>query len=78
MQSIFALNGREKATLHSFRHTFNNSLRYLGLKIEDRQVLLAYTSTSTNKIYTHPNFDLASQYVNKVPMYDRSNSIAIV
>ena len=71
MQSILALNGREKATLHSFRHTFNNSLRDLGLKIEDRQVLLAHASSSTNKIYTHPNFDLASQYVNKVPMYDK-------
>ena len=78
MQSILTLNGREKATLHSFRHTFNNSLRDLGLKIEDRQVLLAHASSSTNKIYTHPNFDLASQYVNKVPMYDKVNSIAIV
>ena len=78
MQLILALNGREKATLHSFRHTFNNSLRDLGLKIEDRQVLLAHASSSTNKIYTHPNFDLASQYVNKVPMYDKVNSIAIV
>ena len=78
MQSILALNDREKATLHSFRHTFNNSLRDLGLKIEDRQVLLAHASSSTNKIYTHPNFDLASQYVNKVPMYDKISSVAIV
>ena len=69
MQSILTLNGREKATLHSFRHTFNNSLRDLGLKIENRQVLLAHASKSTNKIYTHPYFDLASQYINKIPMY---------
>ena len=69
-----ALNGREKATLHSFRQAFNNSLRDLGLKIEDRQVLLAHASRSTNKIYTHPNFDLASQYVNKIPMYDNEGS----
>ena len=56
--------------------SINNSLRDLGLKIEDRQVLLAHASSSTNKFYTHPNFDLASQYVNKVPMYDRNNSTA--
>ena len=74
MQSILALNGREKATLHSFRNTFNNSISDLGLKIEDRQVLLSHASS----IYKHPNFDLASQYVNKVPMYDKVNSIAIV
>ncbi len=49
-----------------FRLTFNNSLRDLGLSIEDRQVLLAHASSDVNKIYTHPNFDLASQYVNKL------------
>ena len=50
----------------------------IGMMKDDRQLLLAHASSSTNKIYTHPNFDLASQYVNKVPMYDKVNSIAIV
>ena len=38
------------------------------MKIEDRQKLLAHATTTT-KIYTHPNFDLARQYVNQVPKY---------
>ncbi len=69
MQALLRIKERPHATLHSFRHTFNNSLRDLGLSIEDRQVLLAQASSSVNKIYTHPNFDLASQYVNSLPTY---------
>ena len=69
MQALLRTQKRPHATLHSFRHTFNNSLRDLGLSIEDRQVLLAQASSSVNKIYTHPNFDLASQYVNSLPTY---------
>ncbi len=60
---------RPKANLHSFRVTFNNTLRDMGLSIEDRQVLLAHASSQTTKIYTHPNFDLASQFVNQMPDY---------
>ena len=50
----------------------------VGLSIEDRQVLLAQASSSVNKIYTHPNFDLASQYVNRVKPYStkRSQNVA--
>ncbi len=58
--------GRPKATLHSFRATFNNTLRDLGLSIEDRQVLLAHSASETTKIYTHPNFDLAARFVNRI------------
>jgi len=58
---------RPKATLHSFRVTFNNTLRDLGLSIEDRQILLAHSSSETTKIYTHPNFELAQKYVNRLP-----------
>ena len=64
---------RPKATLHSFRATFNNTLRDLGLQIEDRQVLLAHSSSETTKIYTHPNFDLATKYVNLVPDFGKRN-----
>jgi len=78
MQALLRTQKRPHATLHSFRHTFNNSLRDLGLSIEDRQVLLAQASSSVNKIYTHPNFDLASQYVNRVKPYStkRSQNVA--
>jgi len=69
MQALLKSQGRPSATLHSFRHTFNNSLRDLGLAIEDRQVLLAHASSDANKIYTHPNFELASQFVNKLPTF---------
>lgn len=70
LQALLKANGRPKANLHSFRVTFNNSLRDLGLSIEDRQVLLAHASSQTTKIYTHPNFELASQYVNRLPRFD--------
>ena len=67
MQGLLEAADRLKATLHSFRHTFNNTLRDLGLAIEDRQVLLAHASTSTTKLYTHPNFSLALDFVNRIP-----------
>ena len=67
MQSLLRMNGRPHATLHSFRTTFNNTLRDLGLAIEDRRVLLAHSASETTKIYTHPNFNLASEYVNSIP-----------
>ena len=51
--------GRLHADIHSFRHTFNQSLFELGMNIEDRQNLLAHVCTIATKIYTHPNFDLA-------------------
>ena len=69
MQSLLKARNRPHADLHSFRHTFNQSLLELGMKIEDRQKLLAHASTTTTKIYTHPNFDLAMHYVNQVPKY---------
>ena len=69
MQGILRVNGRPKATLHSFRTTFNNTLRDLGLSIGDRQILLAHASSETTKLYTHPNFELASKFVNMIPSY---------
>ena len=69
MQLLLKSNDRPKADLHSFRHTFNQSLLNLGIEIEDRQTLLAHASSDTTKVYSHPNFDLASQYVNSVPTY---------
>ena len=38
------------------------------MKIENRQKLLDHASDTT-KIYTHPNFELAMQYVNQVLKY---------
>ena len=84
MQSLLKANDREKADLHSFRHTFNQSLLDLGMDIGDRQKLLAHASSTTTKIYTHPNFDLAMQYVNRIAIYGKSygnqysSSIAVV
>lgn len=69
MQSLLEAQNKPYADLHSFRHTFNQSLLELGMEIEDRQKLLAHASTTTTKIYTHPNFDLAMQYVNQIPKY---------
>ncbi|MBT4296333.1 MAG: tyrosine-type recombinase/integrase [Candidatus Marinimicrobia bacterium] len=58
-----------KATLHSFRVTYNNMLRDQGLSIQDRQILLAHTSSETTKIYTHPNIELAAEHLNNLPNY---------
>ena len=69
MQELLKAKARPKATLHSFRTTFNNTLRDLGLEMEDRRVLLAHSSSETTKIYTHPNLDLAKMWVDKMPIY---------
>ena len=69
LQKILKKNNRDKATLHSFRVTFNCILRNNGLEIEDRQKLLAHSSSATTKIYTHPNPDLARVHINKIPSY---------
>ena len=45
----------------------------LGMDIGDRQKLLAHASSTTTKIYTHPNFDLAMQYVNRIAVYGKPN-----
>ena len=41
------------------------------MEIEDRQKLLAHAFTTTTKIYTHPNFELAMQYVNQVTFHGK-------
>jgi integrase len=74
MQDILKANDRPHATLHSFRVTYNNNLRDLGLSIEDRQILLAHSSSETTKIYTHPNFDKAQNYVNQLPEFGVSTT----
>lgn len=63
-----------KATLHSFRHTFNNLLLAQGLNLLDRQSLLAHSSSQTTQIYTHPNAELAAEYINELPNYLKSTS----
>ena len=73
MQSMLKIHDRPKATLHSFRRTFNNILRDKGLGIGDRQKLMAHSSSETTKIYTNPNFDLAKEFVNKIPVYGKSD-----
>ena len=70
MQTLLKAHNRLHANLQSFRHTFNQSLLELSMEIKNRQKLLAHASTTTTKIYTHPNFELAMQYVNQVPKYD--------
>ena len=43
--------------------------------MDDRKILLAHASSETTKLYTHPNFDLAAQFVNKIPVYKPSVGI---
>ena len=68
MQELLKENKRPHAVLHSFRIRFNNSLRDLGLSDKDRAVLLAHANSQTVEIYTHPNFDLAKDYVNRLEL----------
>ena len=69
MQALLKAKGRPKATLHSFRTTFNNTLRDLGLQMDDRQRLLAHSSSEATKIYTQPNFELAKTWVDRMPRF---------
>lgn len=74
MQSLLKAHDRPKATLHSFRTTFNNTLRDLGLGIDDRQKLMTHSSSETTKIYTHPNFALAKEWIDKIPSLSSPNT----
>ncbi|NQU27191.1 MAG: tyrosine-type recombinase/integrase [Candidatus Marinimicrobia bacterium] len=67
MQAILQAAERLKADLHSFRVTYNNQLRDLGLSDNDRQILMTHSSSRTTQIYTHPNMDLMREYINKLP-----------
>ena len=69
LQDLLSVAELPKATLHSFRVTYNNLLRDGGLTIQDRQVLMAHTSSETTKIYTHPNPELAEKHLNDLPDY---------
>ena len=69
MQALLQAEDRPKATLHSFRPTFNNTLRDLGLSIDDRWILLAHSISETTKIYTHPNLEVAKKWVDKMPVF---------
>jgi integrase len=70
LQSILKSHGLKHGTLHSFRTTFNNALRDLGLGIDDRAILLTHSSSETTKIYTHPNIEKALEYVNSLPIFN--------
>jgi len=43
-----------------------------GIGIEDRRILLALSSSQMAKVYTHPNFDLALDYVNRIPIQNNN------
>ena len=42
--------------------------------MEGRQALLAHSSSETTKIYTHPNLELAFEYINKMPDFSHLDS----
>ena len=69
MQALLAAAGRPKATLHSFRTTFNNALRDLGLGIEDRRTLLGHSASKTTEVYGPGNLELAAGYINRLEKY---------
>lgn len=66
LKTILKRLGIPDASLHSFRHAFNQQLLNMGLSLEDRQVLLGHSAGRTTKIYTHPNEDLARQYLDQL------------
>lgn len=63
---IYNKNWDTKLTIHSFRVTFNNLLRDLGVQIEDRAVLLTHSSTRTTKDYTRQNLEKSRQIINTI------------
>ena len=62
--------GQPHDTGHSHHGTLHPTWwlhTYQGLSIQDRQVLLTHTASETTKIYTHPNFELAAEFINRLP-----------
>ena len=68
-QKVLEDANRLKTTLYSFRVTFNNLILVENLAIEDRKSLMAHSSSNTTSVYTHPNLELAREYINKLPTY---------
>jgi len=68
MQRILKLADRPHATLHCFRHTFNQTISNLGVSADDRKILLTQSATETNLIYSHPDIKRGLQIVNQVPV----------
>ena len=66
MQALLAAGGRPKATLHSFRTTFNNQLRDLGLAIEDRRTLMGHSASKTTEVYGRKNLEVAREYIDRL------------
>ncbi len=66
LKRILDRNDLPHGSLHSFRHGFNQRLFELGLQLGDRQVLLGHSAGGTTQIYTHPNEDLARDYLNRL------------
>ena len=55
-------------SIHTLRHTYATNLyKASGYNLRMVQKQLAQSASETTKIYTHPNFELAKQYVNKIP-----------
>ncbi len=38
-----------------------------AVSLKDREILMAHSSSKTTKIYTHPNFELAAEFINRLP-----------
>lgn len=56
----------DKGTLHSFRHSFNQRLFEYGLGLEDRQKLLAHSSSKSTGDYTHQNIEVARRAIEQI------------
>lgn len=66
LQIILTRHSLPHGSLHSFRHGFNQRLFELGLQLGDRQVLLGHSAGDTTRTYTHPNEDMARDYLNRL------------
>jgi len=66
MQALLGAEDRPLATLHSFRLTFNETLRNLGRRLGDRQVMGIYSRGKGTRFSTHPSFDLAVNYLTEL------------
>lgn len=66
LQKLLAKHGLEKATLHSFRHTFATDLHAKDIPLTEGKILTGHRKMESIERYTHSIHQKALDYVNRL------------
>ena len=67
--TLVKARGRTVSSFHSLRHTFLSALANSGVASEVRQKLVGHSDAGVHKKYTHHEFQIMRDAVDKLPSY---------